>query len=89
MVNRSDATIHVNPLNVTVVDLDGSTYGHDTATYSFVKPMQAVNVLPGNSAGGMIAFLINDKTGPAKVVYEIGLLEPTVIVDLTQPPDKE
>jgi hypothetical protein len=84
--NGGSSAIHVNPNNVTLVDLDGRTYSHDVVTYEYVEPLDAVDVQPGEYTGGMIAFHTRSNSGPAKVIYDVGLFEPTVTIDLTKPP---
>ena len=89
--NESGATIHVNPLNVTLVDLEGNTYAFSTATFDYwSEPLQAVNVLSGNQAQGGVVFLIPAETAPAKIVYETNtLFGDKIIVDLQRPPDEK
>lgn len=87
--NKTDSTIHVNPHNVTLVDLDGATYTHHIATYGYWRqPLQAVNVAPGNHTQGGLVFLIPRNTGPAKILYDAGglIFRNVIEVDLTLPP---
>lgn len=88
--NESGGTIHVNPHNVTLVDLDGRTYSHHTATYSYwQEPLQAVNVPSGSRAEGGIVFLIDQDSAPAQIIYDTGgFFGGSIVVDLRRPPDK-
>jgi hypothetical protein len=85
--NTADA-IHVNPFNVTLVDLDNRTYSRSSVGYTyFVTPLEAVDVQPGDHASGGIMFSIKSDSGPARVVYE-SFLGPTVEVGLRREPDR-
>jgi hypothetical protein len=87
--NMSDSTVHVNPNNVTLVDLDGRTYSYNVVTFQYVDPLDAIDVPFGKYAGGMIAFHIGAESGPAQVIYEVGLFQPSVTVHLTEPPTRK
>lgn len=81
--NGTRSRVHVNPHYATLVDLDGWTYPHDAIGYTYwTNPLRAVDVEPGNSAGGGIAFNIPYDTGPARVIYD------GMTIDLTQPPTR-
>lgn len=88
--NETGDTIHVNPHNVTLVDLDGRTYAHDSSTYSYwQEPLQAVNVPSGSRAEGGIVFLIDQDSAPAQIIYDTGgFFGGTIVVDLRRPPDE-
>jgi len=88
--NESGRTIHVNPYRVTLVDSNGTTYAHSTATYDYWRdPLDAVDVRTGNNANGGLVFLIPDDAIPAQVVYDVGgLFGPTIVVDLLRAPDE-
>ncbi len=88
--NETISTIHVNPFNCTLVDLDGATYTHDAETYSFwSNPLPAVDVSPGSHTYGGIVFQIPSNTGPAKFIYrDPSLFGPTIEIDLRRPPDE-
>jgi hypothetical protein len=87
--NDSGSRIHVNPINVTLVDLDGNSYSYSRATFDYwSQPLDAVDVLSGNKASGGLVFLIDENSAPAQIVYDIGLFGGTVVVDLTRPPDE-
>jgi hypothetical protein len=86
--NDTDGSIHVNPFNCTLVDLNGATYEHDEETYShYSNPLPGVDVSPGNYAYGGIVFRIPNNTGPGKFVYR-DPLGPTIEINLTRPPDR-
>lgn len=87
--NESGSTIHVNPHNVTLIDLDGRVYAHDSATYGYwSEPMDAVDVPSGSRAEGGIVFLIDQESAPAQIIYETGrFFGGTIVVDLRRPPD--
>lgn len=90
VINESGDTIHVNPNNVTLVDLDGYTYSYDVATYDYwSSPLDAVDVRDGNQVLGGLVFKIRKGSGPAQVIFESGLFFATeVIVDLRRSPDE-
>ena len=85
--NHTAKPIHVNPLNVTLVDLDNRAYSYSSVTHSyFATPMGAVDVQPGDNAGGGIMFTIKNDSGPARIVYK-SVLGPTVTIDLRRAPN--
>lgn len=88
--NESGGTIHVNPHNVTLVDLDGRTYAHHGVTYTYwQEPLQAINVPSGNRAEGGMVFLIDQDSAPAQIIYDTGgFFGGSIIVDLRRPPDE-
>ena len=88
--NESGSRIHVNPNNVTLVDLEGGTYSYNSATFDYwSQPLEAVDVLSGNKASGGLVFLIQQDTAPAQIIYDIGgLFGDTIIIDLRRPPDE-
>lgn len=87
--NQSDSRIHVNPNNVTLVDLDGNSYSYSKATFDYwSQPLDAVDVLSGNKASGGLVFMIDENSAPAQIVYDIGLFGGTVVIDLRRPPDE-
>jgi hypothetical protein len=90
IVNKSGSVISVNPHDVTLVDLDGYTYSYDVATYDYWSmPLDALEVQDGNQAQGGLVFKIRQKSGPAQVIFETGIVFITkVVVDLRRPPDE-
>jgi hypothetical protein len=89
--NRSGSEIHVNPLNVTLVDLDGSTYAPDLMASSgyWSQPLHGVDVLDGNQADGGMLFVIRQDVAPAQIVYDTRkLFGGKIVIDLKRPPDE-
>jgi hypothetical protein len=86
VVNGSAGSIHVNPLNVTLVDQQGSSYAYHSATHAWcTPPLEPVDVRPGDHAQGTIAFLISAATGPASLVFRTST-GTEVVVDLERAP---
>lgn len=89
--NHSGSEIHVNPLNVTLVDLEGRTYAPELmgAADYWSEPLNAVDVLDGNKASGGMLFTIDADSAPAQIVYETNVLfGDKIIIDLRRPPDQ-
>lgn len=86
VTNQTKSTIHVNPWNCTLVDLDGGSHSHDAETYGSDYALQGVDVPPGSYAEGSIVFRIRSDTGPARFIYSDSF-GPTIDIDLRQPPD--
>jgi len=85
--NFDTSSIHVNPVNVTLVMADGRTYAYSAQTFSYwSSPMDAVNVSPGDIAEGGIVFLVPNDVSPERVVYRGGIWESEIVVDLRKPP---
>jgi hypothetical protein len=86
VTNQTKSTIHVNPWNCTLVDLDRASHSHDAETYGSNFALQGVDVPPGSYAEGTIVFRIRSDTGPARFIYSDSF-GPTIEIDLRQPPD--
>jgi hypothetical protein len=86
VTNQTKSTIHVNPWNCTLVDLDRQSHSHDAETYGSDYALQGVDVPPGSYAEGSIVFRIRSDTGPARFIYSDSF-GPTIEIDLRQPPD--
>lgn len=88
--NKGTRSIHVSPLNVTLVDQAGETYSYESVTFSWcASPMRGVNVAPGNYATGCIVFMTDARRGPATVIYRTASLRGTnITVDLQREPDE-
>jgi hypothetical protein len=90
--NESGSEIHVNPLYVSLVDLDGSTYAPNLMGSSsyWSQPLHGVDVLDGNRADGGMLFVIPQDSAPAQVVYDTNrLFGGTIVIDLRRPPDEQ
>jgi len=82
VANGSPRAIHVNPLNATLVDENGSTYPSHAATYSCLAPLGPVDVAPGNYVKGSLVFLVSAASRPARMIYRTPILGVDVVLEL-------
>ena len=68
--NVGSGTVHVNPLNFTLVSTQGSTVSYDSNTFLLSDYLDAVDVRPNNYTSGWIAFLVNKNFIPGELVWE-------------------
>ena len=88
VANRSAGNIHVNPLNVTLVDRKGSTHAYHAATHSWcTTPLGPVDVRPGDYAEGRLVFLISASVHPARIIYRASTIGADVVVNLERAPN--
>jgi Domain of unknown function (DUF4352) len=79
---RGSSSVLYNSFNFTLIDLEGRSYSHATATYSMSDYQGSTDVYPGTRAGGAIAFEIPRNTAPAQIIYEYSRFSPLITLEL-------
>jgi hypothetical protein len=79
---RGSSSVLYNNHSFTLIDLEGRSYSHATATYSMSDYQSSTDVYPGTRAGGAIAFEIPRDTAPAQIIYEYSLYAPVITLEL-------
>jgi hypothetical protein len=84
---RGDDDVYINPFRFTLIDLEGNSYSHMTATYSLDGWLDSASIYPGYSGGGQLAFEIPTKTAPGQLlfVHESYSTSPMVLELRTKP----
>ncbi len=66
---RGSEDVYINPFRFTLIDLEGNSYSHMTATYSLDGWLDSASIYPGYSGGGQLAFEIPTKTAPGQLLF--------------------
>jgi hypothetical protein len=84
---RGGQDVYINPFRFTLIDLEGNSYSHMTATYSLDGWLDSASIYPGYSGGGQLAFEIPTKTAPGQLlfVHESYSTSPMVLELRTKP----
>jgi hypothetical protein len=87
IANGTNHSIHVNPLNVTLVDQTGLTYAYHAVSQSWcTMPLGPVDVGPGDHAEGSLVFLIALSSWPARIIYRTSAIGTDVVVNVEREP---
>lgn len=88
VANTDTSSFSVSPTDVTLVMDGGGSHSYDAITYSYRNPqMDNVTIFPGDNAQGWIVFAVPTNTAPERVIYRGSIFEPSIVIDLTQPPE--
>ncbi|MDD5075349.1 MAG: DUF4352 domain-containing protein [Candidatus Peribacteraceae bacterium] len=67
--NTTSEEIHVNPNYVTIMGSNGVTYNPDEATYGLSGYLDAINLQPGGSTSGWLAFILPKEEKEPTLIY--------------------